>query len=70
MPYKYDPLFKVLEEHHISLTKMTVDTGISTRTAAKFKKGESVTVDTLSKICKYLQVPVENVVEISYKEKY
>jgi DNA-binding Xre family transcriptional regulator len=56
----------VLEERHISLTKMTVDVGISTRTAAKFKKGESVTVDTLSKICKYLQVPVENVVEIDY----
>lgn len=68
MSYNYEPLFRVLNEKDITINKMTADIGLSSRTVAKFRKRESVTIETLSKIYRYLQVPIEDIVEIEYRE--
>jgi len=63
----YNPLFKTLESKGISLYKMSKDLGLSTRTRSKFGKNENVSLDTLESICLYLDVPIEDVVEIVRK---
>jgi DNA-binding Xre family transcriptional regulator len=60
----YEPLFTTLEEKNSKLIDL-INAGLfSTRTAAKFRKGESVQLTTIETICKYLNVPVEKVVRI------
>lgn len=60
----YEPLFKTLESKGITLYEVEVQCGMSSRTIAKFRKGESTTLDTLERICLFLDVPIEKVVEI------
>jgi len=60
----YKPLFKTLDNKGITLYDIEVQCGMSSRTIAKFRKGESTTLDTLERICLFLDVPIEKVVEI------
>ncbi|MBS4195378.1 helix-turn-helix domain-containing protein [Lederbergia citri] len=60
----YEPLFKTLEEKGLSLFKVEKEIGLSSVTTAKFRKGESTTLDTIARICEFLDVPIEKVVEI------
>jgi len=60
----YKPLFNTLESKGISLYDIEVQCGMSSRTIAKFRKGESTTLDTIARICEFLDVPIEKVVEI------
>ncbi len=60
----YDPLFKTIENKGISLYSIEQALGMSPRVTAKFRKNENVSLETLSKICDYLDVPIEDVVEV------
>mgnify|MGYP001194203540 CR=1 FL=1 len=60
----YEPLFATLEEKNAKLIDLLNAGLFSSRTAAKFRKGESVQLSTIEKICKYLDVPIEKVVRI------
>ena len=60
----YDPLWRTLEEKHIGKMELREKIGISKATFAKFAKGESVTMETIEKICLELNVPIYDVVEI------
>lgn len=59
----YEPLFKTLEKRGKTIIDLNRDLNLSPATTAKFKKGESVTLDTLKKICTYLDCRIEEVVE-------
>ncbi|WP_413542003.1 helix-turn-helix domain-containing protein [Brevibacillus sp. WF146] len=39
---------------------------LSPATVAKFKKNQSVTLETINKVCCYLRVPIEEVVRIKF----
>lgn len=60
----YDPLFATLEERNAKLIDLINAKVVSSPTAAKFRKGESVQLSTIDAICKYLKVPIEKVVRI------
>lgn len=60
----YEPLLIALKNKNISIRQLQRDLGISSRTTSKFSKGESVTLETIEKICLYLEVPIEKVVRI------
>lgn len=60
----YDPLFETIEKKGISLYSIEQSLGLSPRVTAKFRKNENVSLDTISKICNYLDVPIEEVVEV------
>ncbi len=60
----YSPLFKTMNEKNIRLTDIEKSIGISSKVTAKFRKNENVSLETLSKICVYLDVPIEEVVEV------
>lgn len=62
----YEPLFATLSHRGINLYELSDALNFSTRTRAKFRKNESITLETISKICAYLQCPIEKVVYIDY----
>lgn len=58
----YSPLFQTLKEKDLKI-KDLYDV-IGPDTAAKFKKGESMRIDTIEKVCLFLEVGIEKVVAI------
>jgi DNA (cytosine-5)-methyltransferase 1 len=58
----YEPLFKTLHEKDL-LIKDLYDV-IGPDTATKFKKGESMRLDTIEKVCLHLNVSIDKVVAI------
>ena len=60
----YEPLWKTLEERGVGKMELREMIGISKATFAKFAKGESVTLETIEKICLSLNCDVEDVVTI------
>lgn len=65
----YEPLLNALKNKNISIRRLQKDLGISSRTTSKFSKGGSVTLETIEKICLYLDLPIEQVVRIEKDEK-
>lgn len=60
----YNKLFETLDEKGISLIELERGIGISSSTTAKFRKGQAVQLGILVKICYFLDVPIEKVIEI------
>jgi putative transcriptional regulator len=60
----YAPLFKTLKEKNVQLIDLIRECKLSPATVAKFRKNESVTLETISRVCCYLNVPIERVVII------
>jgi DNA-binding Xre family transcriptional regulator len=59
----YEPLFNTLKKKDIYISSMR-DVILNSRTIAKINNGESVNLNTIDKICKHLDVPIEEVVKI------
>ena len=65
MNVNYDKLWMLMAQRGISKTDICDATGISTRTMAKLSKNESVTIDTLGKICEVLNCDISDIVSFS-----
>ncbi len=64
----YKPLFHTLLEKDMHMTQLCEDNIISGITVAKFKKGESITLTTAEKICKYLDCEIQDIVRFEPDE--
>ncbi|WP_422387978.1 helix-turn-helix domain-containing protein [Brevibacillus borstelensis] len=60
----YDPLFRTIKRKNLLLIDLVRECKLAPATVAKFKKNQSVTMDTIDKVCCYLNVPIEEVVSI------
>lgn len=60
----YQPLINLIEERGLTLKDLETAGGFSSATLAKLKKGESITTETIDRLCLLLKVPVEMVFEI------
>ena len=60
----YDPLWKTLVDRKMSRSDLKPKAGISSVTLAKLGKNESVTLDTIRRVCEALKVSISDVVEI------
>ncbi|MCR8634578.1 helix-turn-helix domain-containing protein [Paenibacillus radicis (ex Xue et al. 2023)] len=60
----YNPLLKVIEQDGVTFKELIESHGFSSRTLAKIRKGESVTLETIERLCFILKIPIQNVVEI------
>ena len=60
----YKPLKITLAEKEISRKELAKACHISTMTMARIDKGEQIGLNILDKVCQYLQVPLDKVVEI------
>jgi putative transcriptional regulator len=63
----YGPLFRTLESKNLKLIDLIRECKLSSGTVAKFAKNESVRLDTIDRVCCYLEVPIERVVEIKFE---
>lgn len=65
----YDKLWKLLLERNIRKTEMSEVAGLNSRTLAKLSKNETVTTDTIARICKALHCDVGDIMEYRDAEK-
>lgn len=63
MSISYDRLWKLLIDRKMNRTQLRLNSGISSNSLAKLGKNEPVNLEVLLKICEYLKVPIESVVE-------
>lgn len=69
MKISYKPLWKYMIDYDIKQKDLIDNTGLSSSTIFKMKKGENVTMQVLLKICNYLNCELSNIVECVYDEK-
>jgi len=65
----FDPLFDFMHFNKLQIQDIREDVGLSPRTVAKFRKGESISLATIEKICLHYQIPIEQVVEIKLESE-
>lgn len=65
--FDYSPLLTVLYDRGMNKTELMRELSISSKTMAKIDRKEAMNLNTIAKICAYLDVPIENVVKIQYK---
>ena len=63
MAISYDNLWKMLIDKKMNKTQLKESAGISTNVVAKLGKNESVTLESMEKICKTLHCNIGDVVE-------
>ena len=65
MAVSYKKLWKLLIDKDMKKTDLLTVAGISTNILAKMNKGEYISMDSLTKICKALAVDVGDIVVIN-----
>ena len=65
MIFSYNKLWKLLIDLEIKRKELCVMAGVSSATLAKMSKGESVTTDSLLKICIALHCDISDIMEIA-----
>lgn len=63
MPLTYAPLWRLLAARGMNKTDLAETAGLSSRTVAKLAKDETVTTDTLARLCAVLRCPLGDVAE-------
>ena len=64
MKISYNKLFKLLIDKDLKKTDLGKGAGISAGTLAKLSKNESISMESLIKICSFLNCDIEDVVEL------
>lgn len=59
----YCKLDSLLKKNKITKTQLCKDTGISTNVVSKISKNEIFKTDTINRICEYLKVQPEDIME-------
>lgn len=59
----YNPLKKTLKEQGRVLSELREEIGLNPKTQAIINRNEPVNLATIYKICNYLNVPIEKVIE-------
>jgi len=64
MKISYNKLLKLLIDKDLKKTDLVKGAGISAGTLAKLSKNESISMESLIKICSFLNCDIEDVVEL------
>jgi DNA (cytosine-5)-methyltransferase 1 len=62
----YNRLWKLMIDHNMNKTQLRKEAGLSTNVIAKLSKNDSVSMDTLLRICKALHCDVGDIMEVSH----
>lgn len=68
MTFSYNKLWKLLVDKAMNKSPLCQKAGISSATVAKMVKGESVTTDSLLKICIALECDISDIMEVVKKQ--
>ena len=63
----YNKLFKLLIDKSLKKTEFAKDVGIGRNTLAKLSKNETVSMDSIIRICRYLDCDVGDIMEVVKK---
>jgi len=66
MRYCYNKLWKLLIDKNMKKKDLEIAADIASSTMAKMSKGLPVSLDVIGRICKSLNVKIEDVIEIIY----
>ncbi len=69
MTFSYNKLWKLLVDKSMNKRSLCAKAGISSATVAKMVKGESVTTDSLLKICIALECDISDIMEVVKKQE-
>lgn len=69
MEVSYNKLFKLLIDKGMKKTEFAKEVGIGGNTLAKLSKNETVSMDSIVRICRYLKCDVGDVMEIIQEEE-
>lgn len=69
MDVSYNNLFKLLIDKGMKKTEFAKKVGISGNTLAKLSKNETVSMDSIIRICRYLNCDVGDIMEIIPKNE-
>ena len=69
MSISYNGLWKILIDKGINRTALGEIAGVSTNVIAKLGKGESVSLDSLEKICRVLNCNIGDVAEFCFERR-
>jgi len=64
MDVNYNKLFKLLIDKEMKKTEFSKAVGFSANTMAKLSRNETVSMDVIIKICRYLKCSVDDVMDI------
>lgn len=65
----YRPLLDYMYHNDLLMSDVIKDIGISSRTAAKLRKGEPISLQVIETICLHYNLSIEEVVKISIAEE-
>ena len=65
MAYSYNRLWKLMIDHNMNKTQLRQRAGLSSNVIAKMSKNDSVSMDTLVRICKIFGCEIGDIVEIA-----
>ena len=65
----YNSLWKLLIDKHMMKKDLQKITSLSSNVITKMGKGESVTLETLAKVCIALQCVISDIVEIKWEKQ-
>jgi DNA-binding Xre family transcriptional regulator len=60
----YKKLWKLMIDHDMNKTQLRKEAGLSTNVLAKLSKNDSVSMDSLMRICRVLRCDVGDIVEV------
>lgn len=69
MAISYNGLWKMLIDKNMYKKDLTEKLGISSATIAKMGKGESVSIEVLQKICKYMDCNIGDIMSFEKSEQ-
>lgn len=64
MDVSYNKLFKLLIDKELKKTEFAKYVGISANTMAKLSHNETVSMDVIIKICRYMQCSVDEIMDV------
>lgn len=68
MPFSYKPLFKLLLDRDMTKEDLRTALSLGRNTIAKMGKGDYVSLEVIDKICSYMGVPVNEIIEHKNEE--
>ena len=66
--YNYNPLWKLLIDRRMKKKDLQALTCLSANVITKMGRGESVTLETLAKICSALHCQLSDIVELDFRK--
>ena len=64
MEVSYNKLFKLLIDRSLKKTEFAKEVGISGNTLAKLSKNDTISMDSIVRICRYLKCDVGDIMEV------